>query len=160
MNKIKSKLVFFAIVLFSLSPLISQGASFWEVQGHTAFTSKQIGSKYATFQIDWDPSSKCRPTVGTIIMTKKALGTYKKSQKSSEDMEVRIGNLNWNGPTILAGYQNGVEAMFYAPADLISAIKSHDSGNVEVQLFKSQGFGSFSLEGASKAIDAAKKACQ
>lgn len=152
---------FMLAFILSMVPLTSNAQTFWETQGHIAKITMQYpqlaNNKYVTLNIDWDPGSRCMPTIGVIVTNSTTLGTYNKSQKSSENMMIKVGDRQWRETTIIAGYTGGIEAMAYAQNDLMEALRSADS--VEVRIFDKSPVFSFPLSGATTAIDRAKNYC-
>jgi len=152
-------------VVLCAASLIGNGMAFsqsaWEAKGHTATLTRifpEAKNAYGTAIIDWDPSSKCLPTVGIAITQGSALGSYKRGQKASQNMTVAIKGVQWSDSTVIAEYTGGFEVMMYAPPDLLTAMKSADL--IEIAAFKgSMRFG-FPLNGAAQAINFAKLKCK
>lgn len=155
------KFTIFYISLFLSILNNCYGQSIWENQGHIAKITRYFpstGNSYVTLNIDWDPTSKCLPTIGTIVLKSTNLGSFKSSQISSENMTVFINDMQWSDRTMLVAYSGGMEAAMYASQDLMSALNS--SSQVQVRIFKNSPRFEFPLDGASQAIARAKLSCK
>lgn len=148
------------LVTLGIQPL-AFGQLTWVVKGHIASSTRifpSVGGRYVTLNVDWDPASQCRSTIGLIVTEGSALGTYKSSKKSSENMVATINGVAYSDSTLIAGYTGGVEAMMYAPEQLLAAMRS--ASEIEVQIFAKSARFSFPLTGAANAIAQAKANCR
>lgn len=152
-------LIVLLVSVFLVSQAFAQSP--WRVESHTALLTMEypeLSGKGVTLTIDWDPASKCKATIGVIVTTGNSIGTFKRSKRSSEEMTVSIAKKIWKEPTMIAEYTGGVEALFYAPPELIEAMRNSDFANI--QIFKKSAIFSFPLAGANNVMDQAKSKCK
>ena len=152
-------LIALLVSVFLVSQAFAQSP--WRVESHTALLTMkypELPGKGVTLTIDWDPASKCKATIGVIVTTGNSLGTFKGSKRASEEMTVSISKKIWKEPTMIAEYTGGVEALFYAPPELIDAMRNSDFANI--QIFKKSAIFIFPLAGASNVMDQAKSKCK
>ena len=148
-----------------LIPPVAHGEGYWIVDGHTAkisirFPQAKNPKTMVTFYVDWDPSSRCAATIGMIPLLNGdslSLGKYQGAEKSSENMTVTVSGRSWSNQTMIATYSNALDVMSYAPKDLLNALAY--SNSVQFKFLNSPSF-DVPLEGASSAIDAARKNCR
>lgn len=134
--------------------------TYWKVQDHIALTTHYIQGKYVTLNVNWDPASACRPTVGIVVTNDANLGTYKQAKISTENMVVRIDGKEWSTQTMLVTYTSGIDVMSYAAPELIENMRSHSNSEVHVQVYKRSTIFAFPMAGAKNAIDQAKANCK
>lgn len=162
-SKTVVRLFFFLISVFCLSPSPVCANSFWVTEGHTAkitlaYPQAKDSKTAITFYVDWDPSSRCSATIGMITLLKgDSIGKFEGSKKASENLVVTVGGRNWSTETMIAQYSNALDVMSYASTELLGAMANSNSAQ-----FKFLGSPSFyiPLDGASSAIEAARKNCR
>lgn len=165
LNRIHSLcLLLVTSILFLICP-VARGEGYWVVEGHTAkistrFPQAKDPKALATFYVDWDPSSRCAPTIGMIAWLNGdslMLGKFQKSQKSSEHMTITVNGRSWSNETMIATYSNALDVVSYASKDLMDALAY--SNSIQFKFLNSPAF-DVPLEGANSAIDAARKNCR